>query len=146
MSRRRLVPADPVHQPPIRKFIAECRKAGLSGATGLRIANKVITKKRHLSADDKKNSGKRRPTSLSKLKEAPACDPIPELSDKMSTVAMNPEVKDPMVLAIEGMETRLKASIEENRAKEIAEMESNMKEIIETSIQRAIDTMGSTIH
>ena len=25
-------------------------------------------------------------------------------------------------------------------------MESNMKEIIETSIQRAIDTMGSTIH
>ena len=146
MSRRRLVPVDPVHQPPIRTFIAECRKAGLSGATGLHIANKVITKKRHLSADDKKNSGKRRPTSHSKLKEATACDPIPELSDKMSTVAMNPEVKDPMVLAIEGMETRLKASIEENRAKEIAEMESNMKEIIETSIQRAIDTMGSTIH
>ena len=51
-----------------------------------------------------------------------------------------------MVLAIEGMEARLKASMKENREKEIAEMESNMKEIIETSIQRAIDTMGSTIH
>ena len=36
--------------------------------------------------------------------------------------------------------------MKENREKEIAEMESNMKEIIETSIQRAIDTMGSTIH
>ena len=64
----------------------------------------------------------------------------------MSTVAVHSEVKDPMVLAIEGMETRLKTSIEENRAKEIAKMESNMKEIIETSIQWAIDTMGSTIH
>ena len=36
--------------------------------------------------------------------------------------------------------------MKENREKEIAEMESNMKEIIQTSIQRAIDTMGSTIH
>ena len=36
--------------------------------------------------------------------------------------------------------------MKENREKEIAEMESNMKEIIETSIQRAIDTMGNTIH
>ena len=64
----------------------------------------------------------------------------------MSTIVVNPEVKDPMVLAIEGMEARLKASMKENREKEIAEMESNMKEIIETSIQCAIDTMGSTIH
>ena len=64
----------------------------------------------------------------------------------MSTIVVNPEVKDPMVLAIEGMEERLKASMKENREKEIAEMESNMKEIIETSIQHAIDTMGSTIH
>ena len=147
MSRRRLVPVDPHHQPPIRTFIAECRKAGSSGVTGLCIANKVINKKkRHRSADDKKNSGKRRPTSFSKLKETSLCDPIPELSDKMSTIVVNPEVKDPMVLAIEGMEERLKASMKENREKEIAEMESNMKEIIETSIQRAIDTMGSTIH
>ena len=146
MSRRRLVPVDPDHQPPIRTFIEECRKAGLSGVTGLRIANKVINKKRHRSADDKKNSGKRRPTSFSKLKETSVCDPIPELSDKMSTIVVNPEVKDPMVLAIEGMEARLKASMKENREKEIAEMESNMKEIIETSVQRAIDTMGSTIH
>ena len=145
MSRRRLVPVDPDHQPPIRTFIAECKKAGLSGVTGLRIANKVITKKRHRSVDDKKNSGKRCPTSSSKLKEA-SCDLIPELSDKMSTIVVNPEIKDPMVLAIEGMESRLKVSIKENREKEIAEMESNMKEIIETSIQRAIDTMGSTIH
>ena len=44
------------------------------------------------------------------------------------------------------MEARLKASMKENREKEIAEMESNMKEIIKTSIQCAIDTMGSTIH
>ena len=118
----------------------------MSGVTGLRIANKVINKKRHRSADDKKNSGKRPPTSFSKLKETSDCDLIPELSDKMSTIVVNPEVKDPMVLAIEGMESRLKASMKENREKEIAEMESNMKEIIETSIQRAIDTMVSTIH
>ena len=104
MSRQRLLPVDPDHQPPIRTFIAECRKAGLSGVTGLRIANKVINKKRHRSADDKKNSGKRHPTSFSKLKETSVCDPIPELSDKMSTIVVNPGVKDPMVLAIEGME------------------------------------------
>ena len=64
----------------------------------------------------------------------------------MSTIVVNPEAKDPMVLAIEGMEARLLASMKENQEKEIAEMESNMKEIIETSIQRAIDTMGNTIH
>ena len=134
------------HQPPIRTFISECRKAGLAGATGKRIANKVINKKRHRSADDKKSSGKRRPTSSAKLKEASACESIPELSNKMSTITVNPEAKDPMVLAIEGMEARLMASMKENREKEIAEMESNMKDIIETSIQRAIDTMGKTIH
>ena len=145
MSRRRLVPVDPDHQPPIRTFIAECKKAGLSGATGLCIAHKVITKKRHRSVDDKKNSVKKRPTSSLQLKEA-SCDPIPELSDKMSTIVVNTEAKDPMVLAIEGMESRLKASIKENREKERTEMESNMKEIIETSIQRAIDAMGNTIH
>ena len=81
-----------------------------------------------------------------KLKKPSTCDRIPELSDKMSTIVVNPEAKDPMVLAIEGMEARLLASMKENQEKEIAEMESNMKEIIETSIQRAIDTMGNTIH
>ena len=64
----------------------------------------------------------------------------------MSTIVVNPEAKDPMVLAVEGMEARLLASMKENREKETADMESNMKEIIETSIQRAIDTMGNTIH
>ena len=81
-----------------------------------------------------------------KSKKSSTCDPIPELSDKMSTITVNPEAKDPMVLAIEGMAAHLLASMKENREKEIAEMESNMKEIIETSIQRAIDTMGNTIH
>ena len=77
-------------------------------------------------------------------------DSIPELSTKMSTIVVNPEGKDPTVLAIEAMEARLKASMKENREKEIAQMEirlkANMKEVIETSIQRAIDTMGNTIH
>ena len=103
-----------------------------------------------MSADDKKVSVKRRPISSHKAKESKQCDPIPELSDKMSTIEVNPSVKDPMVVAIEGMEERLKATMKENREKEIAEMESrlksNMKEVIESSIQRAIDTMGNTIH
>ena len=55
-----------------------------------------------------------------------------------------------MVVAIEGMEVCLKASMKENRNQEITEMENrlklNMKEVIESSIQRAIDTMGNTIH
>ena len=61
MSRRKLVPVDPELQPPIRTFISECKKAGLAGNAGRRIANKVISKKRHLSADTeaKKSSGKR---------------------------------------------------------------------------------------
>ena len=139
------MPVDPEHQPPIRAFVSECRKAGLAGATGRCIANKVINNKRHRSSEDRK-SEKGHPTSSVKSKKPSTCDPIPELSDKMSTIAVNPEVKDPMVLAIEGMEARLLASMKENREKEIAEMESNMKEIIETSIQCAIDTMGNTIH
>ena len=144
------MPVDPELQPPIRTFISECKKAGLAGNAGRRIANKVINKKRHLSADAKKSCGKRRPISTTNHKETLINDPIPELSVKMSTIVVNPEPKDPMVLAIEGMEARLKASMKENRKQEIIEMESrlksNMKEIIETSIQRAIDTMGSTIH
>ena len=68
----------------------------------------------------------------------------------MSTIEVSPEAKDPMVIAIKGMEARLKATMKENREKEIAEMErrlkSNMKEVIESSIQHAIDTMGNTIH
>ena len=104
MSRRRLIPVDPEHQPPIRTFISECRKAGLTGVTGRRLATKIISKKRHLSADDKKVSAKRRPVSSHKTKEAKQCDPIPELSDKMSTIEVNQAAKDPMVVAIEGME------------------------------------------
>ena len=146
MSRRRLVPVDPEHQPPIRAFVSECRKAGLAGATGRCIANKVINKKRHHSSEDRK-SEKRHPTSSVKSKKTSTCDPIPELFDKMSTMVVNPEAKDPMVLAIEGMEARLLVSMKENRKKEIAEMESNMNDIkITTSIQCAIDTMGNTIH
>ena len=152
MSRRKLVPVDPELQPPIRTFISECKKAGLAGNTGRKLANKVINKKRHLSAEteSRRSSGKRRPTDIIKPYASTNIDPIPELSGMMSTVAMNPETKDPMVVAIEGMEARLKASMKENRDKEITEMENrlklNMKEIIESSIQRAIDTMGNTIH
>ena len=113
MSRRKLVPVDPKHQPPIRTFVSECRKAGLAGATGRCIANKVINKKRHRSSEDRK-SEKQRPTSSVKSKKPSTCDPIPELSDKMSTIVVNPEGKDPMVLAIEGMEARLLASMKEN--------------------------------
>ena len=155
MSRKKLVPVDPELQPPIRTFIAECKKAGLAGNTSRRIVNKVINKKRHLSAETeaKKSNGKRRPTSTTTPNRFSTIDPIPELSNKMSTVAMNSEKtenKDPMVVAIEGMEVRLKASMKENRNEEITEMENrlklNMKEVIESSIQRAIDTMGNTIH
>ena len=70
MSRRKLLPVDPEHQPPIRTFISECKKAGLTGVTGRRIATKLISKKRHLSSDDKKVSVKRRPISSSKSKES----------------------------------------------------------------------------
>ena len=150
MSRRRLVPVDPEQQPPIRTFISECKKAGLTGVGGRRLATKIVNKKRHRSTEDKKSSGKRRPTSTTNPKARTSIDTIPELSTKMSTIMVNPEVKDPTVLAIEGMEALLKASMKENREKEIAEMEvrlkANMKEVIETSIQRAIDTMGNTIH
>ena len=44
------------------------------------------------------------PYQLGEIKKPSTCDPIPELSDKMSTIVVNPEAKDPMVLAIEGME------------------------------------------
>ena len=152
MSRRRLLPVDPEQQPPIRTFISECKKAGLTGVEGRILANKVVNKKRHRSSDDKRLSGKRKPTSStnSKSKNKNSIDSIPELSRKMATIVVNPEGKDPTVLAIEGMEARLKASMTESREKEIAQMEIrlkvNMKEVIKTSIQRAIDTLGNTIH
>ena len=53
MSRRRLLPVDPEQQPPIRTFISECKKAGLTGVEGRILANKVVNKKRHRSSDDK---------------------------------------------------------------------------------------------
>ena len=159
MSRRRLVPVDPEQQPPIRTFIAECKKAGLTGVTGRRLATKVLNKKCHPSTEDKKSSVKRKPTSSLKScesipkssKSIPTnSDSIPEISNKMATIVVNQEVKDPTVIAIEGMESRLKATMKENREKEIAEMEArlknNMREVIETSIQWAINTMGSKIH
>ena len=68
----------------------------------------------------------------------------------MASIVVNPEGKDPTLAAIEGMESRLKASMNENRKKEMIEMEerlkANMKEVIENLIQSAIDTMGKTIH
>ena len=136
MSRRRLVPVDPEQQPPIRTFISECRKAGLTRTTGKRIANKVINKKRRRSNEDKKTSVKKKPHSTQKVKESPE---ELALTHKMASIAVNPDSKDPMVIAMEGMEYRLLSSMKENREKQIAEMEvrlkNNMKEIIETSIQ-----------
>ena len=68
----------------------------------------------------------------------------------MASIVVTPDSKDPMVIAMEGMESRLLSSMKENREHEITEMEvrlkNNMKEIIETSIQRAINEMVNTIH
>ena len=150
MPKQRLVPVDPEQQPPIRTFISECRKAGLTGATSKRIATKLVNKKRHLSTDDRRGSEKRKPTSSTERISRKSVESIPELSTKMASITVNPEGKDPTLIAIEGLETRLTASMKENREKEIAEMEAriklNMKEVIESSIQRAIETMGNTIH
>ena len=147
MSRRRLVPVDPEKQPPIRTFISECRKAGLTGTTGKHIVNKVINKKRRRSNEDKKTSVKKKPHSTQKVKESPE---ELALTHKMASIVVTPDSKDPMVIAMEGIESRLLSSMKENREKEIAEMEvrlkNNMKEIIETSIQRAINEMGNTTH
>ena len=147
MSRQCLVPVDPEQQPPIRTFILECRKAGLTGTTGKHIANKVINKKRRRSNEDEKTSVKKKPHSTQKVKESPE---ELALTHRMASIVVNPDSKDPMVIAMEGMESKLLSSMKENREKEIAEMEvhlkNNMKEIIETSIQRAINEMGNTIH
>ena len=147
MSRRRLVPVNPEQQPPIRTFISECKKAGLTGITGKRIANRVINKKRRRSNEDKKTSVKKKPHNIQKVKES---SEELALTDKMASIVVTPDSKDPMVIAMEGMESRLLSSMKENREHEIAEMEvrlkNNMKEIIETSIQRAINEMGNTIH
>ena len=150
MPKQRLVPVDPEQQPPIRTFIAECRKAGLTGARGKCIATKVVNKKRHLSTDDRKGSEKRKPTSSTDRCLRNSVGSIPELSTKMASITVNQEGKDPTLVAIEGLESRLTASMKENREKEIAEMEErlklNMKEVIENSIKQAIEAMGSTIH
>ena len=150
MPKQRLVPVDPEQQPPIRTFISECRKAGLTSARGKSIATKVVNKKRHLSTDDRKGSGKRKPTSSVDRSLRSSVESIPELSTKMASITVNPEGKDPTLVAIEGLESRLTASMKENREKEIAEMEQrlklNMKEVIENSIKEAIESMGSTIH
>ena len=143
MPKQRLVPVDPEQQPPIRTFISECRKAGLTGAASKRLGTKVVNKKWHLSTEDKKVSGKRKPTSSIDTSTHRSIDSVPELSEKMASIVMNPEGKDPTLAAIKGLETRLKASMKENREKELAKMEerlkANMKEVIENSIKHAID-------
>ena len=90
---------------------------------------------------------KKKPHNIQKVKES---SEELALTDKMASIVVTPDSKDPMVIAMEGMELRLLSSRKENREHEIAEMEvhlkNNMKEIKETSIQRAINEMGNTIH
>ena len=115
MPKQRLVPVDPEQQPPIRAFISECRKAGLTGAASRRIATKVVNKKRHLSTEDRKGSEKRKPTSSIDRNSRESVETIPELSTKMASITVQPEGKDPTLIAIEGLETRLTASMKTGR-------------------------------
>ena len=102
----------------------------------------MIIKKRRRSSEEKKT--RKRASKAERVVETS------ELTEKMASIVVATEPKDPMVLAMEGMEARLLASMKENREKELASMElrlkNNMKEVIESSIKKAIDTMGKTIH
>ena len=55
---------------------------------------------------------RKKPHNIQKVKESPE---ELALTDKMASIVVTPDSKDPMVIAMEGMESRLLSSMKENR-------------------------------
>ena len=69
------------------------------------------------------------------------------LTSRMAATTLNPVSPSvTMLQEIKNMEERLKASMKENREKELNDMEVKMKSIIENSIKESIQTMSAAIN
>ena len=141
-----IVPVDPEHQPQIKKFVADGKKGSAVVVSG-KASTKVTLKKRRRSStgESKTKSQKRCPLLLG---ESVVIEDNPEtITTKMATTTLNPvSPNTTMLQEIKNMEERLKASMKENREKELSEMEVKMKNIIENSIKDSIASMSSAIN
>ena len=142
-----IVPVDPEHQPHIKKFVSEVKRSSTTVASG-KTNTKIILKKRRRKStgESKTKSQERRPVLLSE--SIIVTEDTPEaLTTKMATTTLNLVSPNTVMLQeIKNMEERLKASMKENREKELSVMEVKMKNIIENSIKESIASMSSAIN
>ena len=142
-----IVPVDPEHQPHIKKFVSEAKKSGTTLASGKTSLKTIVTKRRRRSTGEVKlKAHKRHPLLLSEsvvVSEANS----EEISIKMAATILNATATSATMLQeIKNMEERLKASMKENREKELIEMEVKMKNIIKNSIKESIESMSTVIN
>ena len=144
-----IVPKDPEHQPHIKKFVSEGKK-GVSVVIGGKTNSKIVQKKRRRrsTGETKTNSQKRRPPLLSETFDPTTSETNFEtLVPKMAATTLDPSSPNNIMLQeIKNMEERLKASMKENREKEISDMEIKMKAIIENSMKESIASISNAIN
>ena len=152
-----IVPVDPEHQPHIKKFVTDSKKVGVSTiASGKAVTKPAQKKRRHRSTGEAKLKNQKRKSVLNSesslqtdpIKSTPLTLAPLSLSTMMSNTTLNPLMGPGtmMLQEIRNMEERLKVSMKENREKELNEMESKMKIIIENTVKESIKSMSDTIN
>ena len=152
-----IVPVDPEHQPHIKKFVTNPKKIGVSTIiSGKAVTKTALKKRRRRSTGEAKLKNQKRRSVLNSesslqtdpIKTTPLTLAPLSLLTMMSNTTLNPLMGPgtTMLQEIRNMEERLKVSMKENREKELDEMESKMKIIIENTIKESIKSMSETIN
>ena len=144
---KNIVPVDPEHQPHIKKFVTDGKRIGISTVSG-KTNNKVVLKKRRRrSTGESKGKPQKRRTVIYSESSLVSEEGAESLTSRMAATTLNPvSPSATMLQEIKNMEERLKASMKENREKELNDMEVKMKSIIENSIKESIQTMSDAIN
>ena len=144
---KNIVLVDPEHQPHIKKFVTDGRRIGISTVSG-KTNNKAVPKKRRRRSTGETNGkSQKRRTVIYSESSFVSEEGAESLTLRMAATTINPVSPSvTMLQEIKNMEERLKASMKENREKELNDMEVKMKSIIENSIKESIQTMSAAIN
>ena len=144
---KNIVPVDPERQPHIKKFVTDGRRIGISTVSGKTNNKAVLKKRRRRSTGETKGKSQKRRTVIYNESSSVSEEGAESLTSRMAATTINsvsPSVT--MLQEIKNMEERLKASMKENREKELNDMEVKMKSIIENSVKESIQTMSAAIN
>ena len=144
---KNIVPVDPEHQPHIKKCVTDSKRIGISTVSG-KTNNKVVLKRRRRrSTGESKGKPQKRCTVIYSECSLISEEGAESLTSRMAATTLNPvSPSATMLQEIKNMEEQLKASMKENREKELNDMEVKMKSIIENSIKESIQTMSDAIN